>query len=480
MFRSQWPRWLLTLLLFFPAVSFAASGPDTHSIDQIIQVFQTATRNWEPLIHKLTMGLFWGLVTISFTWSFIQIALKGGGLVDVMAELVTRVVTVGVSLWLVNEAPNLARTLIESFQYVGNQLSGGAVKFSPSNILELAMNIISIVYNNTSVWQPVDSIIFFFTALIILICFALIAMEMVVLIVSAYITVSGGIVMMGFLGSDWTREHAINYFTAVLGVALKMFIMQLLIVLGYGFIRDWCAGMDAHSGTLAYLALVGVSVVFYGMVREIPQIAASLASGRFTQAGGGVAAAMETAASMAAGAALAASGVGAAAMDAYKDAMGGDNSSNDQSAADDDVMKRAMDTGPANPGTASAAGASESGGSSDSGNGGGGGSSSPNRMAAMGAGLKAAAGAMKDVSKSSVKGATMSMANRTMIGRAMAQAGVRDGEDPTREQKARMHEFMMQNLNTPSPAAADAARDDGNDPDNYRDNLDEEKHHHDG
>lgn len=262
--------------------------------------------------------------------------------------------------------------------------------------------------------------------------------------------------MIGFLGSDWTREHAINYFTAVLGVALKMFVMLLIIYLGYHFIRDWCSGMDAGSDTLAYLALVGVSVVFYGIVREIPQIAASLASGRFTQAGGGVAAAMETAASMAAGAALAASGVGGAAMDAYKDAMGG--GSNDQSAADDDVMKRAMDTGPANPGTASAASAAEAGSGGGDGNSA---ASPPSRMAAVGAGLKAAAGAMKDVSKSSVKGATLSMANRTMLGRAMAQAGVRDDEDPTKEQRARMHEFMMQNLNTPSPAATDTTRDDG-------------------
>lgn len=477
MFRTQWPRWLLPLLLLFPAVSFAASGPDSHSIDQIIQAFQVATRNWEPIIHKLTMSLFWGLVTISFTWSFIQIALKDGGLIDVTAEMITRVVTVGVSLWLVNEAPNLARSLIESFQYVGTQISGGDVKFSPSNLIQLAMNIMSIVFNNASTWNLLQTAMFFLTALIVVICFALIAMEMVVLIVSAYITVSGGIVMMGFFGSDWTREHAMNYFTAVLGVALKMFVMQLIISLGYHFIRDWCVGMDGNSDTLSYLALVGVSVVFYGMVREIPQIAASLASGRFTQAGGGVAAAMETAASMAAGAALAASGVGGAAMDAYKDAMGGGNSSNDQSAADDDVMKRAMDTGPSNPGTASAASTAEAGSGGGDGNSA---ASSPSRMAAVGAGLKAAAGAMKDVSKSSVKGATLSMANRTMLGRAMAQAGVRDGEAPTTEQKARMHEFMMQNLNTPSPAAADTARDDGNDPDNYRDNLDEEKHHHDG
>ncbi|NTZ47733.1 P-type conjugative transfer protein TrbL [Lelliottia aquatilis] len=472
MLRAQWPRWLLPLLLLFPSLSFAASAPDTHSIDQIIQAFQTATHNWEPIIHRLTMGLFWGLVTISFTWSFIQIALKGGGLIDVTAELVTRVITVGVSLWLVNEAPNLARSLIESFQYVGNQLSGGAVKFSPGNILELAMNIISLVYDNTSKWQPINSIMFFMTALIILICFALIAMDMVVLIVSAYITVSGGIVMMGFLGSDWTREHAINYFTAVLGVALKMFVMQILISLGYGFIRDWCAGMDGNSDTLAYLALVGVSVVFYGMVREIPQIAASLASGRFTQAGGGIAGAVETAASVAAGAAMAATGIGAAGMDAYKDAMSGGG---DQNTGGDDAMKRAIDTGPANPGTSTSAAsaAATDGGGDDS-------ASSPSRMAAVGAGMRGAAGALKSAATSSAKGATLGVANKTMLGRAMAQAGVNAGEDPSPEQKQKMHQFLMENMSSPPPAAANTARDDGNDLDNYRDNLDEEKHHHDG
>ncbi|MGC6031340.1 P-type conjugative transfer protein TrbL [Enterobacter kobei] len=474
MFRVPRFNYLLFPLLLFPGISFAASSPDSGSVDEIIKVFQDTTQKWEPVILHYTLGLFWGLVTISFTWSSIKIALKDGGLVDVMADLVTRVMTVGISVFLLKHAADLARSLISSFQMIGTNLSGGSVKFSPGNVIELGMNIVGTAWQKISLTSPVASILFCFSALIILICFALMAADITILIVSAFVTVSGGIAMMGFLGSEWTRDHALNYFTAVLGIAVRMFIMQLIFSLGYTFINDFAAGIDGNSSDIQYLFLLAISIVFYGLMKEIPQMASSLASGRFTHDGGGLSEAITAAASIAAGAALAASGVGGAAMDAYKDAMGG--GSNDQSAADDDVMKRAMDTGPANPGTASATSGAEAG------SGGGGENSAaspPGRMAAVGAGLKAAAGAMKDVSKSSVKGATLSMANRTMLGRAMAQAGVRDGEEPTQEQKARMHQFLMQSMSRPSPAAADTARDDGNDPDNYRDNLDEEKHHHD-
>lgn len=468
----------ISLLIFFPSLTFAASSPDVHSVDQIILAYQEATKAWEPVIHNLTLSLFWGLVTISFTWSSIQIALKGGGLVDVVADLVTRVMTVGVSVWLLNEAPNLARSLIESFQHIGNQISGGDVKFSPGNLLELAMNIVSLVYNKSSFWEPVVALFLFLCALIILICFALVAKDMTILIVSAYITVSGGIVMMGFLGSEWTREHAINYFTAVLGVALKMFVMQLIIILGYHFIRDWCEGMDGNSDTLAYLALVGVSIVFYGLVNEVPQIAASLASGRFTQGSGGgaIGAMVAGAASIAAGAAIAGAGIGGEAMDAYKAASGGGGN-------DDEGMKRGMNTGPSNPGSPVSSPASSTASDAES--------SSPQRTnsdnpSALKAGMKAAASGMGKAAKSAAGGAARSLANNTVIGRAMAQAGIDPKTEKfTPEQSQQLHQIMMQNLNKPAasrpaPSAKPAAStaDDGNDINNYRDTLNEEKHKH--
>lgn len=475
------------MFLFFcvvallPSISFAAEVPQDNSLDHIIQVYRDATQVWEPVIHDLTMGLFWGLVTISFTWSSMQIALKGGGLVDVIADLTTRVLTVGVAVWLINSAPDLARVLIQSFQEVGKRLSGGAVEFSPSNVVELAINIMSRVFEKASAWELAETIMLFFSALIILVCFALIAMEMMILIITAYITVSGGIVMMGFLGSEWTRENAMNYFTAVLGIAVKMFVMQLIFILGYGFINDWTSGMTEDSKDTEYLALLVVSIVFYGLIREIPQLAASLASGRFTMAGGGMQAAVGAAAGMAAGAALAATGMGAAAASAAKSSM-----SEEETAANEaSTLKRSLDTGGDSPpgGTGNTSPPPDSP-SSPSSNSASPPSSSPSEpsssprstsqklISAAGAGLKAAGTAGKTVAKGAAVSTLQSVAQKSAVGAALARAGVDlmklDTSDPKQTQAA--HEALMREFNM--------SKDDGNDRNNYRETLEaaDERH----
>ncbi|GAL09836.1 IncP-type conjugative transfer protein TrbL [Vibrio astriarenae] len=107
----------------------------------------------------------------------------------------------------------------------------------------------------------------------------LIAAQLTILIVGAFIVLNGGVVMMGFLGSDWTREHGINYFTTVLGMSVQIFIMQLLVIIGneifMGFIdRD-------VNGSADYLMMVVMSIVYLALVNTVPQMASSLTTGRF-------------------------------------------------------------------------------------------------------------------------------------------------------------------------------------------------------
>ncbi|TOG33089.1 hypothetical protein CGJ02_27205, partial [Vibrio parahaemolyticus] len=48
--------------------------------------------------------------------------------------------------------------------------------------------------------------------LIVLIVLALIAAQLTILLVGSYIILNGGVIVMGFLGSEWTRDHGMNYF----------------------------------------------------------------------------------------------------------------------------------------------------------------------------------------------------------------------------------------------------------------------------
>ncbi|GAM65488.1 hypothetical protein JCM19232_4988 [Vibrio ishigakensis] len=119
---------------------------------------------------------------------------------------------------------------------------------------------------------------------------------MTVLIVGAYILLNGGVIIMGFLGSDWTRNHAINYFSTVLGISLQIFIMQLLVIVGNDLIMGFID--TASEGAADYMGMVVMSILYYALICVVPNMASSLTNGFFTfdsakavHSGAGVAAA---------------------------------------------------------------------------------------------------------------------------------------------------------------------------------------------
>lgn len=460
-------RTMCALLFILSASVFAADVPQNNSLDNIVNAFSSQTRAWEPIIHNLTLSLFWGLATISFTWTFIQLVIKEGtGLVDVLAELTRRVLLIGFSIFLLNEAPNLARVLIDSFTHVGVVISNNAVKFSPSNVFELGTNIMAIVWEGTSVWEPIEALMMGLSALIILVCFAMMALDMCITIVSGYIIVSGGIIAMGFLGSEWTRDNAINYFTAVLGVAFKMFVMQLVFIVGYTFIQQWGSAISGSSKNTDLISLMGACIVFAGLMREIPSLAASLASGSFTMKGGGVAAAAASFAAGMAGGALLAGAAGKQGFESLKSLAGGEGNDTPQPSS---PQPQTMDTGPGDDGKGFAEKMRASGASSTAPESSYSSPSAPSRAANQTSTdtddnpktKHRASGALKSVASTTggiAKGALEHVANQHAFGKLLADGARNLGEKPVDPKTASPEDIQRQldaalnkGRTTPSP-----------------------------
>ena len=85
-------KWGVFLLSFLSPAAFASNN---NALDTILDKFDTITATWTPIIIEAVMGLFWLLVTLSFTWSFITLWLHQKGFDHFVAELFERIVTVG-------------------------------------------------------------------------------------------------------------------------------------------------------------------------------------------------------------------------------------------------------------------------------------------------------------------------------------------------------------------------------------------------
>lgn len=292
-------------------------------LDSVLAQFQAQTKPWEAIFISVTQYLFFALCSISLVIEFGEAALRKLDIDDVIALLARKVMWIGFSIWLLYNSADLARTLIDSFSVAASKVSPD-VKFSPSNVVNLGMKVFNLIWQKTSYFDVGDSIFLALIGIIILLSFAWLAFKMSMLIVSAYVIVSAGVISMGFLGSSWTKEHALNYFTAVLGLAFHIFVMQLIYAIGYGMIEGWTTQLLGQNTTTdQYALVVCATLVFIGLMSEIPQMAASLASGRFNFNGNGLASASIAAAAVAAGGALLAAGATGAGYAAMKSAFGG-------------------------------------------------------------------------------------------------------------------------------------------------------------
>lgn len=163
----------------------------------------------------------------------------------------------------------------------------------------------------------------------ILLLLAVIAVNMLLLLVSAWLLSYAGIFFLGFGGSRWTSDMAINYYKTVLGVAVQIMTMVLLVGIGNDLLSSFYAKMS--KGTLNFEEL-GVMLVFclalLLLVNRVPPLVAGVISGTGVGNAGGIGnfgagAAVGAAMGAASVAAGAASMAGAAVMSGAANLAGG-------------------------------------------------------------------------------------------------------------------------------------------------------------
>ena len=316
----------VTLALYSSAAS--AQLTNQGMLDQVVTEFATRATSWQTVVMNAAMFLFWTLGTISLVFTFGFMALRKADIGEFFAEFIRFILFFGFFLWLLRNGPAFANSIIQSLARIGEQASGVA-SVTPSGIVDIGFMILKQAFTNSSIWSPVDSFIGVALSVGILILLAVVAVNMLLLLVSGWLLMYAGIFFLGFGGSRWTSDMAINYYKTVLGVAVQIMTMVLLVGIGNDLLSSFYARMN--TGTLNFEEL-GVMLVFcvalLMLVNRVPPRVAGVISGTGVGNAGGIGnfgagaaiGAAMGAASMAAGAASVA---GAAVMGGAASAAGG-------------------------------------------------------------------------------------------------------------------------------------------------------------
>lgn len=297
-----------TVLMLYSAGA-AAQLTNQGMLDQVVTEFATRASSWQTVVLNAATWLFWTLGTISLVWTGGMLILRKADIGDFFAEFIRFILFFGFFLWLLRNGPSFASSIIRSLQQLGEQASGVS-SVTPSGIVDIGFMIWKQAITNLSLWSPIDSFVGTALSAGIMLLLAAVAVNMLLILVSAWILMYAGIFFLGFGGSRWTSDMAINYYKTVLGVAVQLFAMVLLVGIGNDLLSTFYAKMN--KGVLNFEEL-GVMLIFcFALLMLVTKIP-GLLSGVITGAGVGQAGIGNFGAGAIAGAAMGAAGMAATA-----------------------------------------------------------------------------------------------------------------------------------------------------------------------
>ena len=364
---------LFVWLAFF-AMDAQAAVDSAGVFDNVLARYQSAAAGWAGYITARATWLFWTLVVISMVWTFGMMALRKADIGEFFAEFVRFTIFTGFFWWLLSNGPNFASSIYDSLRQIGSSASGLSSTLTPSTVVDVGFDIFYKVMDQSSVWSPVDSMAGILIAVVILVVLALVAVNMLLLLASGWILAYAGVFFLGFGGSRWTSDMAINYYKTVLGVAAQLMTMVLLVGIGRTFLNDYYTQMSAGINLKEMGVMMVVAIILLALVNKVPGLISGVITGASVGhagignigAGAAVGAAGMAAAAAATGGAMIAAGAANAAGGAQA-VMAAFSKANENVSAGSDVLTSMWGGGGNGGGDGGGSGGGAPSGGSDSG-----------------------------------------------------------------------------------------------------------------
>jgi type IV secretion system protein TrbL len=336
-FRDTFIASCLVLITCFPALAQQGSVLTTLE-NQVV----TAARGWESTVADAARSLFWILAGIEIGIAAVWLALQAASLDSWFAELVRRIMFIGLFAFILDQGPTFAKAIVDSLFQLGAE--GGSA--SPAAIFDAGIEVASKMSQQVQFGLFEDNslaVAAVFAMVVVVIAFSLVAAIFVAVIVEMYVGLLAGMIMLGLGGSSFTKDFAVRYLVYAFSVGMKMMALVMISRIGSDVLIGLAEAPTAEDQQfITSLAIAGISVVVFIISIYVPNImqgvvqgasvtggmeairhggqAASFAAGVGVLAAGGAAAgaaaasAARAAGSSAAGSALKgmASGIGAA------------------------------------------------------------------------------------------------------------------------------------------------------------------------
>jgi len=264
----------------------AQQPPPAGVLDQVVLDYQLASQTWLGRILDATTSLFFWLAMLEFTIAGIMYMIASPQAREEKAgRFLLKIMMISFVYMLITQSEFWLARLVNSFAAVGEYAVGRIM--SPSEIVGYGVTLSGRVLRSMDVigmiTNPPMMIYMTLTAFAILVCYILIAAQVVLTLVQSYVLLSSGIFFLAFGAFRATASLAENFLLACVHVGIKLMLLYLVVGLGEPLTRRWAELLQDEFLTLdispILQVLSGVAILAF-IVWYVPnKIASQITSG---------------------------------------------------------------------------------------------------------------------------------------------------------------------------------------------------------
>jgi len=266
-----------------------ASTPALAQQGQVLTTLENsvvaAAKGWESTVMNAARSLFWILAGIEVGIAAVWLAINAASLDSWFAELVKRIMFIGLFAFILDRGPAFAKAVVDSLYQIG--AGGGSA--SPANIFDAGIRVATKMSEQAKFGLFEDNslaIAAVFAMVVVVVCFSLVAAIFVSVMVEMYVGLLAGMIMLGLGGTSYTKDFAIKYLVYAFSVGMKLMALVMIAKIGSDILLGLAEAPTATSEQfITTLAIAGISVVVFVIAMYVPPILQGVVQGASVSGG---------------------------------------------------------------------------------------------------------------------------------------------------------------------------------------------------
>ena len=228
-----------------PAISAYAAVEPGEFTDGLLREYRTAFSNLEDRMIQAARGIFAALFLCQFAWAIIQICLQESLTFGAVIATIIRQFIMGGFFWWLLTQRWITKSIVESFEQLASSgLKVSELLFIMATTIEGLMRAVG---ENTG--MTISGLALFLSGL----CASLVmsyAMTvaisyLAIVMLENFIVSSVGLILLGFGGSEYTRNYALSYVKTLFHIGFKLFLATVIIQIGVRAFRMATTGVGS-------------------------------------------------------------------------------------------------------------------------------------------------------------------------------------------------------------------------------------------